>query len=273
MDTLDPFGRTDRLDQDTLETLAIRFEVRGQHPVFAQMLHEYLDAMQINDQEAVLDLGCGTGLAARVIARQPDFEGKVTGIDLSQFLVMMANRLAESEGLAGQTDFLAGDAHNLHFEDGSFHAAVAHTLLSHVEDPPAVLHEAARVLKPGGLLGIFDGDYASLTFGQADAAKGARFDNALKNAVVTNPRVMRQVPRLLHAAGFELVHVFPYTLTEAGKANFWLSAIEAYRRLLPSTGAVRKEEADAWAASLQMDSEIGVFFGSCNYYAYIARRR
>ena len=48
----------------------------------------------------------------------------------------------------------------------SFDAAVAHTLVSHVRDPLAVLAEAARVTRPGGCVAVFDGDYASLTFGE-----------------------------------------------------------------------------------------------------------
>ncbi len=38
-----------------------------------------------------------------------------------------------------------------------------HTLISHVADPASVLAEARRLLRPGGRLAVFDGDYASLT--------------------------------------------------------------------------------------------------------------
>jgi ubiquinone/menaquinone biosynthesis C-methylase UbiE len=141
-----------------------------------------------------------------------------------------------------------------------------------VEDPLFILKEAARVLKSGGVLGIFDGDYASLTFGHADPVKGKAYDEALISAVVTNPRVMRQMPRLLREAGLELVTAFPYVLAEVGRADFWSSAIEAYRRLIPKARVMSQDEADAWAAALRLDSEAGVFFGSSNYYAYVAKR-
>lgn len=269
---IDPFGRTDKLDDGTLEALVLRFEARGKHPQFSKMLREYLDAMDIAATARVLDIGCGTGLAARTIARGTGFGGTITGVDLSSYLVAAAKRLAGEEGIAERLEFRTGDVRNLEFPDNSFDAVVAHTLLSHVDDPLSVLKEAARVVKPGGTLGIFDGDYASLTFGHADPDKGKAYDEALISALVTNPRVMRQLPRLMRAAGLELFACFSYVLSEAGAANFWLSAIEAYRKLVPKSRVMSEDEANAWAAALRRDSDEGVFFGSSNYYAYVARR-
>ena len=85
MSVLDPFGRTDQLDEATLEALVARFEARGASPVFSRMLQQYLDAMGIDGAARVLDMGCGTGLAARAIARRTDFSGTVLGIDLSPY--------------------------------------------------------------------------------------------------------------------------------------------------------------------------------------------
>ncbi|TFH88569.1 methyltransferase domain-containing protein [Billgrantia azerbaijanica] len=273
MTSVDPFGRTDTLDEGMLAALVTRFEVRGKHPQFVNMLDEYLDAMTLDAADSVLDMGCGTGLAARAIARRADFSGHVVGVDLSPYLVEAAQRLAQEEGVAERTSFRTGDVSCLDVADGAFDAVVAHTLLSHVDDAAGVIQEVARLLKPGGRVGIFDGDYASLTFGHADPVLGQANDEALIGAVVTNARVMRQMPRLLQAAGLELVTSFAYVLAEVGKADFWASAIEAYRRLIPKAGTMTVDEADAWGAALHRDSERGVFFGSSNYYAYVARRR
>jgi hypothetical protein len=51
------------------------------------------------------------------------------------------------------------------------------------------------------MVGIFDGDYASITFGHEDPARGKAYDEAFIDAIVTSPRVMRQMPRLLREAG------------------------------------------------------------------------
>ena len=164
MASMDPFGRTDKLDDGMLAALVTRFEARGKHPQFSQMLRDYLDAMHIASAATVLDMGCGTGLAARAIAHRAGFSGRITGIDLSPYLGAAAKRLATEEGLAAHLEFQAGDVRRLDFADETFDALVAHTLLSHVDDPLSVLQEAARLVKRGGMIGIFDGDYASLTF-------------------------------------------------------------------------------------------------------------
>jgi ubiquinone/menaquinone biosynthesis C-methylase UbiE len=275
MVSIDPFGRTDKLDDNMLAALVTRFEARGKNPRFAKMLGDCLDAMSIDRTARVLDLGCGTGLAARAIAGRDDFSGHIIGVDLSPYLVAAAARLASEESLAEHLEFVVGDVRALDFADGSFDAVVAHTLLSHVEDPLAVLKEAARMVRPGGMIGVFDGDYASLTFDHPDPAKGTAYDEALISALVTNPRVMRQLPRLLRAAGLELVASASYVLSEIGKADFWASAIDAYRKLAVKAGVLTEREANAWAAALHGDSDAGIFFGSSNYYTYytyVARR-
>ncbi len=272
MSNIDPFGRTDSLDEGTLLALVARFEARGQHLLFSSMLNNYLDAMCIDDARLVLDAGCGTGLAARTNARRPRFSGRVSAIDLSPYLVEAAKRLAAEEGVAERIDFGVENMQSLAIADETFDAVVAHTLLSHIDDPLAVLKEIARILRIGGTVAIFDGDYASLTFHHPDPIMAKANDEAVIRAVVANPRVMRQMPRLLQAVGLEFVASYAHVLSEIGKANFWLSAIEAFRRLIPKSGVMTADEANAWAAGLRSDSEAGVFFGSSNYYAYVARR-
>jgi len=267
----DPYAATDKLDESLLQVVVTRLETRGKHPLFQRMLQDYLDAMQIDEAKTVLDIGCGTGVAARAIARRRGFSGRVLGIDLSPGLAQKATELAAGEGLEKRVEFRSGDSRKLDLIDGTFDAVVAHTLLSHVDDPLSVVKEAARLVRPGGMIGIFDGDYASMTFGHADPAKGKAHDDAIISAVVTSPRVMRQMPRLLRAAGLQLVASFPYIVAEVGKADFWTPAIESFRRLIPKSGAMTEQEANALAESLFRDSAVGVFFGASNYYGYVAR--
>ena len=257
MTSSDPYAGTDRLDDLLLQVIVTRLEKRGAHPAFEKMLNDYLDAMQIDTASTVLDIGCGTGVAARAIARRRGSSGRVLGIDLSPALAETAARLAADEGLRDRVEFRAGDSRRLDLSDGVFDAAVAHTLLSHVDDPLAVVGEAARLVRLGGMIGIFDGDYASMTFGHADPAKGKVYDEAIISGVVTSPRVMRQMPRLLQAAGLQPVASFSYVLAGVGKADFWAPAIESFCRLVPKSGAMTEQEADAWAEGLRLTSWLG----------------
>ena len=109
------------------------------------------------------------------------------------YLSAAARRLAQAEGL-GNVEFRTGDSHSLGLADAAYDAVVAHTLLSHVEDERAVLKEIVRVVRPGGKVGIFDGDYASMTLAVDEPAKAKAMDELIISAQVTNPRIMREMP-------------------------------------------------------------------------------
>jgi SAM-dependent methyltransferase len=201
---------------------------------------------------------------ARAIARRPGFTGTVTGVDQSPAFVQMARELAPDGGI----EFAVADAHELPFSDASFDVAIAHTLLSHVRDPLAVVREAARVVRPGGLVAIFDGDYASLTFGCSDEALGRAMESALQSVIMSAPRVMRSLPRLLPLAGLRLADTRAHVYAEAGSSTFMLNLAETYAPLARGSAV----DVDAWLADQRSSAADGTFFAACNYYAYIARR-
>ena len=115
---------------------------------------------------------------------------------------------------------------------------MAHTLVSHVRDPLAVLAEAARVIRPGGSVAVFDGDYASLTFGCDDPQLGQAMERAVQSIIMSSPRVMRELPRLLPKAGLRLIATQAHVYAEAGSSSFLLNLAETYGPLAASTGLV-----------------------------------
>ena len=272
MGAVDVYRITDKLDDATLEVLTARLEARGKHPRFETMMREYLDAMAIDSARYVLDLGCGTGVVARAIARRPSFAGRVMGVDRSPHLVAVASRLASEGGIVGKVAFRTGDSHTLALRDNEFQAVVAHTLFSHLEDPRSVLTEIVRVLEPGGKVGIFDGDYASMTFATDDPDAAKATDEKIVNAIVTNPRVMRQMPQLLQEAGLRLTAAFSYIVADIGRADFWETSVKSLIRLLPKAGAMTEYQAEAWGAAMLARSEQGTFFGASNYYGFVATK-
>ena len=149
---------------------------------------------------------------------------------------------------------------------------VAHTLVSHVRDPLAVLAEAARVVRPGGSVAIFDGDYASLTFGCSDPRLGEAMERAIQSMIMSSPRVMRELPRLLPQAGLRLSrHAGPRLRggrVEPASCSTWPRPTD---RLAASSGLVPAADVDAWLADQRRSAEDGTFFAACNYYAYLAQ--
>ena len=273
MATVDVYRITDQLDDPTLDAVAARLEARGKHPRFIAMMQEYLGAMEIDSAATVLDLGCGTGVASRGIAQRKAFAGRVTGIDRSAYLTAAAKRFAVEEGVENVVEFRTGDSQSLSLPDAAFDAVIAHTLISHVEDPVAVMREMARIVKPGGRIGIFDGDYASLTYGTTDPGKGKATDEMIINALVTNPRVMREMPGLLKGAGLVLEASFAHVVADIGRADFFAPGLQSLVRVLPKSGAMSASEARAWVNAMLKQSDEGTYFGATNFYSYVARPR
>ncbi|HEY3082595.1 MAG TPA: methyltransferase domain-containing protein, partial [Chloroflexota bacterium] len=180
--------------------------------------------------------------------------------------------LAAQEGLSDRIELRVGDAQALALPDAAFDAAIAHTLLSHVSDPPAVLRQMARVVRPGGHVGVFDGDYASLTWGHPDPELGRAMDEAVIATIVNNPRVMREMPRRLREAGLELLAAPGWVYAEVGSGRFWLGFIDSYGPMVRRSGLLAPEMVDAWVADQHRASQERTFFGACVYYAYVARR-
>jgi SAM-dependent methyltransferase len=90
----------------------------------------------------LLDVACGTGLAARAAAA---LGAGVTGVDFSPAMIAMARSLHPA------VEFQIADAEELPFSSGSFDAVVANFGIHHVERAERAMAEARRVLAPGGI--------------------------------------------------------------------------------------------------------------------------
>ncbi len=106
--------------------------------------------------EDVLEVGFGTGCSLVDLARRVGDDGGVYGVDITLEMIAVASRRLEKAGLAGRARLLQADARNLPWKDSRFDAVyMAATLeLFDTPDIPVVLREAARVLTPGGRLGL-----------------------------------------------------------------------------------------------------------------------
>ena len=272
MSVVDVYGRTHELDARSLEAIAARLEARRGSERYMAMLHEYLDPLDWTAVREVLALGCGTGVEVRALVRRPGFAGRVTAVDISADLIARGEALARDEGLSDRIDWRVGDAQALDLPDAAFDLVLAHTLVSHVPDPDRVVREAARMVKPGGTVVVFDGDYATLTYGTDDPEHGRRMDQKIVAGIIANPRVMRGMPRLLRRAGLDLVGSRAWVLTEIGRAEFFLASLQSFRLLLPKAGVATPEEVEAFVADQLRASEEGTFFAGYNFYAMVARR-
>ena len=119
----------------------------GQDPRWRRFLVSRIDA---GPTDTVLDVATGTTLVARELVRQKDCF--VVGIDQSPEMLEEGRKRLVLAAATRKVRLQEGDARNLPFEDGQFDALTFTYLLRYVEDPPAVLRELARVVKPGGTI-------------------------------------------------------------------------------------------------------------------------
>lgn len=115
---------------------------------------ELAEALQLRAEHHLLDIGSGLGGPARYFARQSGC--RVTGVDLTADYVSAAAALTRRVGLAGRVNFKVGSALDLPFEAASFDMATLIHVGMNVADKDRLFAEAARVVKPHGLFGLYD---------------------------------------------------------------------------------------------------------------------
>ncbi|VTT99549.1 methyltransferase type 11 : Methyltransferase type 11 OS=Pseudonocardia dioxanivorans (strain ATCC 55486 / DSM 44775 / JCM 13855 / CB1190) GN=Psed_1269 PE=4 SV=1: Methyltransf_11 [Gemmataceae bacterium] len=120
------------------------------HPGGVDLSARVVRGLHLPAKSRVLDVACGIGATARLMAR--DFGLDVIGLDASTSNVAKAAMLSVGE----TAQFVTGDARALPFPDETFDAVVCECAVSTFADQPRVVAEFGRVLKPGGVVGITD---------------------------------------------------------------------------------------------------------------------
>lgn len=118
--------------------------------------HEHYLALKMNLQEnqKVLDVGCGVGGPAREICK---FSGaNITGLNNNDYQIERATQYAKKEGLAHKLNYVKGDFMQMSFEDNSFDAVYAIEATVHAPSLEGIYSEIFRVLKPGGVFGVYE---------------------------------------------------------------------------------------------------------------------
>jgi ubiquinone/menaquinone biosynthesis C-methylase UbiE len=235
------------------------FEEWSVPAIFAPCARRMLDQMAIPVNARVLDVACGTGIVARIVAPRIGPRGRVVGLDLSPAMLAQARRVSEAEGL--DIEWVQGSAQELPFEDGAFDLVFCQHGLQFAPDRAGAVAEMFRALAPGG-------EVAIVTWRGLDQNT---FSAAFERAVRRRCNVLAlQTPfslgdpaelggRLLHA-GFRDVSVEPveieanYPLADA-LIELW---IRASATAIPVLQAMSADEVAALIAAAREDLEEAV---------------
>ncbi len=109
----------------------------------------------LHEGEVVLDLGSGGGIDVLLSARRVGPSGRAYGLDMTDEMLDLARRNAAEAG-AGNVEFLKGRIEEIPLPDRSVDVVISNCVVNLSPDKAAVVREIARVLVPGGRIGISD---------------------------------------------------------------------------------------------------------------------
>lgn len=144
-----------RLGKSTADlTVADLAPVDEFHIGGAPATRAFLDGLALEPADLVLDIGCGIGGTSRFAAAE--YGCRVTGVDLTPEYVETGRELCRWLGLESRVDLAEGNAVAMEFPDEHFDKAFMLHVGMNVSDKATLVAEAWRVLKPGGVLGVYD---------------------------------------------------------------------------------------------------------------------
>ena len=155
-----------------------------QEPAQREMYPPVFDAAGLGEGTALLDVGCGSGVAAAIAHERG---AKVSGLDAALQAIEIARERV------GDGDFRVGELEALPYEDDTFDVVTGFASFQYAADPVHAVQEARRVARPGGTVAI-------LTWGQPEHCQAAAIISAL-GRLLPPPPPGAPGPFALSAAG------------------------------------------------------------------------
>ena len=243
-------------------------EGRGRTPGYLSAVGSIIDAADIQPGERVLEVGCGTGVLCRWVARKMERQNPVAGVDVNRYFLREAAEIARREGMDDLVEFHEGSAEELPFDDNSMDVVFSSTVIQRV-NADRMLPELVRVAKPGGRVAVLGHAH------DMNRWVNLPLDAALKTRIESPPWVddpghpqgcddatlYERFARL----GLTNTRMYPFisTFSEPIRLQFMQGGI------LPTLNA---EEAAQWRAAVAQAESDGTFFMSTPFHCAVGAK-
>ncbi len=180
----------------------------------------------LREGETVLDLGSGGGIDVILSARRVGPMGTAFGLDMTEEMLALARASAEDAGVTNAI-FLKGVIEDVPLPAASVDVVISNCVINLSVDKPAVLAEMARVLKPGGRIGISD-VVAEDRLAPAERAERGSYVGCVAGALSVG-----EYEEGLRGAGFEEIEV---TFTHEVADGIYGAMVKAVKPARTDTG-------------------------------------
>ncbi|AEA23513.1 hypothetical protein ATK30_4896 [Amycolatopsis echigonensis] len=201
------------------------------HPGGPALTRKLAERLRLHSGQRVADIATGPGATARLLAAEYDVT--VDGVDLGQSTVERATAATGEAGLAAKVRFHLGDAERIPLPDNAFDAVVCECAFCTFPDKATAAAEFARILRPGGRVGITD---VTIAEGGLPEELGTL---AAWVACIADARPLAEYAAILERAGLRVVH----TETHDAAIARMIDEIDARLRVLRMTASARLAEA------------------------------
>ena len=172
---------------------------------------------QLHPGETVLDLGSGGGIDVLLSAQRVGPTGKAYGLDMTDDMLALAHENQRKAGVEN-VEFLKGEMENIPLPENSVDVIISNCVINLSGDKDRVLHEAWRVLKPGGRFAISD------VVVRGDVPEAIKKSVELWCGCVAGALKDTEYQEKLAAAGFESIEIEPTRVYKIDEARAFLSA-------------------------------------------------
>jgi ubiquinone/menaquinone biosynthesis C-methylase UbiE len=225
----------------------------------------YLSILCPSTGDTILDVGCNTGDAERLLVREYPLAGKVVGVEIRSQGIRRALETWRRDGRPPQIEFRLADGQRLPFPDSAFDRALCVETLEYVKSPVQALQEIRRVLRSEGTAVVVHTDFDTQVFTAADKALSRKIVAAFSDAG-PNGQMGRELYGLCRKAGFRTVEPLTYVLVNTE----WRPTLYAYKMAhmmadwLRGGSLVSDDEIEQWLVDIEAQASEGNFFYSVN---------